>query len=84
MGNSFFALVLDVEIFREMSDFQDDVNDLVEYVKSSRKQAGFDRILVPGEPEELTWTERERDGIPVDEETWRQISEVAERLGVRV
>jgi LDH2 family malate/lactate/ureidoglycolate dehydrogenase len=59
-------------------------NRLVEYVKSSKLAEGFAEILIPGEPERLERERRERDGVPVDEESWRQIRETAERYGVKV
>ena len=60
------------------------MEQLVEYVESSALAPGSDRILIPGEPEELEELRRSREGISVDAETWRQIAEVAGKYGVRV
>ena len=79
VGNSFLATVLDIGQFRDRADFDQDVNQLSEYVKSSKLAEGFSEILVPGEPEKRERAWREKNGIPVDEETWRQISETAAR-----
>ncbi len=57
---------------------------MVDYVKSSKLAEGFSEILIPGEPERRERERRERDGIPVDDETWRQIRETAERYRVSV
>ena len=41
-------------------------------------------ILTPGEPEMITEAERRRSGIFVEDETWRQIEDVARGLGVAI
>jgi hydroxycarboxylate dehydrogenase B len=56
----------------------------VDYVKSSKLAEGFSEILIPGEPEHRERVRRERDGIAVDDETWRQIREAGKRYGVKV
>ena len=43
---------------------------------------GVERVMMPGEPERLSRAQRERDGIPIPEETWKRIRELAEDLGV--
>jgi uncharacterized oxidoreductase len=45
---------------------------------------GVDEILLPGEIEVRRRQQRERDGVPIPDETWRQIRELAERLGVSI
>ena len=39
--------------------------------------------MMPGEPERLARAQREKEGIPVPEDTWKRIRELAEELGVR-
>jgi uncharacterized oxidoreductase len=84
VGNSFTATLLDPAQFRDRGAFDQDVDQLVDYVKSSKLAEGFSEILIPGEPERKERERRERDGISVDDETWRQIRETAERYGVKV
>ena len=84
VGNSFTATLLDPAVFREQGEFDLDVNQLVDYVKSSKLAEGFNEILIPGEPERRERVRRERDGISVDDETWRQIRETGERYGVKM
>ncbi len=83
IGNSFLAVVLDIQQFRDRKIFDGDVEQLVEYVKGSPLMPGFSEILVPGEPERRERVRRESDGIPIADETWRQICETAERYGVQ-
>lgn len=84
VGNSFTATILDPAQFRDLAAFDQDIDQLVEYVKSSKLADGFSEILIPGEPERQERERREREGIPVDDETWRQIRETAERYRVSV
>jgi uncharacterized oxidoreductase len=84
VANSFTATLLDPERFRGRDAFDQDVDQLVDYIKSSKLAEGFNEILIPGEPERKERARREREGIPVDDETWRQIRQTAERYGVKV
>lgn len=84
VGNSFTATLLDPALFRAREAFDSDVDQLVDYVKSSKLAEGFTEILIPGEPERRERERRERDGIPVDDVTWGEIRETAERYGVKV
>jgi uncharacterized oxidoreductase len=82
VGNSFTATLVDPAQLRERGAFDQDVDQLVDYVKSSKLAEGFNEILIPGEPERRERQRRERDGILVDDETWRQLHETAARYGV--
>ena len=83
VGNSFTATLLDPAALRGRVSFDQDVDNLVEYVKSSKLADGFEEIMVPGEPERRERARREKNGIPVDDETWRQIRETGQRYGVK-
>jgi len=63
VGNSFLATIIDVNRIRGNEAFFQDVEGLVEYVKSSRLAPGFDQIMVPGEPEQAERKRRLNDGI---------------------
>jgi uncharacterized oxidoreductase len=84
VGNSFTATLLDPAQLRGREAFESDVDQLVDYVKSSKLAEGFTEILIPGEPERRERERREREGIPVDDVTWGEIRETAERYGVKV
>jgi uncharacterized oxidoreductase len=84
VGNSFMATLVDPAQFRDRAVFDQEVDALVEFVKSSKLADGFSEILIPGEPELKARERREKEGIPVDDVTWGQIQEAAARYGVRV
>ena len=74
--------MIDLAKVRPGDGYDADVNELVEWVKSSALAPGFDEILVPGEPKARERARRAKDGIPIADETWRQIAEIASRYGI--
>ena len=44
--------------------------------------SGSEEILIPGEPEARISRERRAGGVPIDDETWRQITACAAEVGV--
>lgn len=84
IGNALFIEAIKISDFRRISEFKAEVEDLVNYVKSSPLMPGFSEILVPGEIEQREKARRTREGILVDEATWNSITEIAQTLGVSV
>jgi uncharacterized oxidoreductase len=80
--NGVFLLLVEIERFLPLAEFTRQVTDLVGFVKSSEPAPGVAEVLVPGEPEARSEAARRASGIPVEEETWRQIAEIATELGV--
>lgn len=83
-GNGVFMMVVDVEAFRPLEQFQDTVDRLFDEVKAGPTAPGFAEVLIPGEPEFQTKEERERQGIPLPESTWQDIVREAGQLGVEI
>ena len=57
--------------------------ETTEFLKSLRKSPvapGFDKVRIAGEPERETRAKRERDGIPVDDNTWEEIVAAGAKL----
>jgi LDH2 family malate/lactate/ureidoglycolate dehydrogenase len=80
--NGTFIIVIDLGAFVEPSEFRTEIEDLLGYVKSAPLAPGVEAIMYPGEPEVLEQQRRERDGIPLDEETWQQVIALAQDLGL--
>ena len=77
-----FISVFNVEHFRALAEFKEEVKALAEFVKNSPPAAGFSEVFYPGEPEYRTEQRRRVEGIFVEDETWQQISLLMEELGV--
>lgn len=59
------AIAIDIAAFGDPGIFIARVKELVERVRATPRAPGVERILVPGERERETRSERERDGIPI-------------------
>lgn len=73
VGNGLFVFVINVASFREFPGFSAEIERFIEYLKSAKCAPGFDAIRVPGERGWEEQRKREREGIPIDAETWAQI-----------
>lgn len=80
--NGVFLLVVQVERFLPLADFTRQAADLVAWVKSAEPAPGVPEVMVPGEPEARMEAERRAGGIPVEDETWRQIEAIRTELGL--
>jgi uncharacterized oxidoreductase len=80
--NGCLILLVQIERFLPLADFTRQMQDLVAFVKSSEPVRGGREVQVPGEPEARSEQERRAQGIPVEDETWRQIEVIAAELGV--
>ncbi len=75
-------IVIDIAQFGMLTAFQDQVRELIAYVKSSPPAPGFEEILVPGEMEHRQRTDRLENGISIDESAWQQLVRLGQSLGV--
>ena len=72
-------MALDIAAFRPLTDFLADASALSDAVKDTPPAAGYDEVLLPGEPELNSAATRRVEGIPLDETTWAQLAEAAVR-----
>jgi uncharacterized oxidoreductase len=79
--NGTLMVCIDPARFLPMAEFHAQVAALLDWVRSAPLAAGSKEILIPGEPEARTERERRAQGIPIEEETWRQIREAAAQVG---
>jgi uncharacterized oxidoreductase len=72
-ANGTLVLCLDPARFLPPEAFHRQVAELFAFVRATPLAAGAKEILLPGEPEARTERERRLHGVPIEEETWRQI-----------
>jgi hydroxycarboxylate dehydrogenase B len=82
VANGMLSIIIDRSFFSSAREFFPEVERFVEFVKSSRTVNGNGEILIPGEIEQRTKACRLKDGIELDETTWRQISATCRLLNV--
>lgn len=79
-----FMIAIDPKAFVAQEEFKAWAREFIEQVKSSRKMLGVEEIMVPGEPEQKTRERRLREGIPIADEVWTELEQIAKELGVDV
>jgi LDH2 family malate/lactate/ureidoglycolate dehydrogenase len=77
-------IAIDVSRFLSLGEFQMRMEHLIQCVKSADPAAGYDEVLVAGDPEWRAESQRLREGIPVDEALWNRVTSLARELGVRL
>ena len=75
-------LAIDPTRFIPREVFADRLEALVTEVKSGRRKAGVDEILLPGELEHRRMTERTSCGIPIERRTVDELRTLCEELGI--
>jgi uncharacterized oxidoreductase len=60
--------------------FGSEARQFLEWLRKGRPAAGADKVRIAGEPERETRAKRERDGIPVDDNTWKEILAAGAKL----
>ena len=83
-GSGYVALAIDIDSFIDPDEFKNEVQILIDWVKSSPTAPGVDRIYAPGEIEDEQRTRRSIEGIPVEDMTWDEICASAASLGVSI
>lgn len=81
-GNCVFMQVFDPAHFGGAGHFAAEVAQLVGFVRSCPRIDGVDEILLPGDPERRVYAQRQRHGVPLDDGNWKQLCDLAARLGV--
>lgn len=60
------------------------ISRIAAFQRAARPQPGVDRVRAPGDMEREVKAQRMRDGIPVDDGTWKLMVETAGKVGVKV
>jgi len=81
-ANVMWLMVIDINAFMPFDAFVREMDDFVSYVRSSAPLSGSGGVIMPGDLNFLEMNRRNEAGIPVDDETWRQIVQVAQDLGI--
>ncbi len=82
--NGTLLIALNIPTLGSVEQFAAASARLSEQINGATPRAGVERVLLPGEPEELARAERRKNGIPIPDATWAEIAALAEGLGVDV
>jgi uncharacterized oxidoreductase len=71
--NGMLTILIDPKRLGTADAFATETTAFLESLRKSPVAPGFDKVRIAGEPERETRARRERDGIPVDQNTWDEI-----------
>jgi hydroxycarboxylate dehydrogenase B len=80
--NGVFLEAIAVEEFQPLDEFLDRVDELISFVKSRKTAPGFKEILLPGEQSMQNEARQIKEGVEIDQATWRELKQVAVELGM--
>ena len=80
--NGIFLQAIAVEEFQPLDEFLDRMDDLICFIKSRKTAPGFKEILLPGEQARRSEERQLKEGVEIDEATWKELSNLAKELGV--
>ncbi len=78
--NGMLSVLIDPEKLGATEAFSREARAYLDWIRQSAPAPGFDRVRIAGEPERETRATREREGVPVDSETWNEIRAAASKL----
>jgi uncharacterized oxidoreductase len=80
--NGMLTILIDPRRMGTADVFGAETTAFLESLRQSPVAPGFDKVRIAGEPEREMRAKRERDGIPVDENTWEEIVAAGAKLKV--
>jgi LDH2 family malate/lactate/ureidoglycolate dehydrogenase len=79
-----FIFAVDAAVFRPTAEHEAALAKTLGRIKAVPPNPGFQEVLLPKEPEAHPRAQRERDGIPIPENTWKAVRQAGAELGVGV
>jgi L-2-hydroxycarboxylate dehydrogenase (NAD+) len=80
IGHFFGAMRIDA--FRKSEDFKKDMDQWLIRFRNAKPAQGFDRVLVPGDPERIMETERYKNGIPLMKTVVEDLEFLSEKFNI--
>lgn len=81
--NHMLTIVIDPARLVDLAFLRNEIDALSAYVLASPAAADADEeIMIAGEPERRALAKRRKEGIPIDNNTWKELLEIADELGV--
>jgi uncharacterized oxidoreductase len=82
--NGMLTIVIDPSRLIDRAWLMDEITAMTAYITASPPQNPDLPVLIPGDPERLSRAARLKDGVPIDDETWREIVTAARGVNVLV
>ena len=82
--NGMLLIVIDPGRITDRAWLVDEIKAMSDYVTASPARRAGEPVLIPGDPERLSRAKRIAEGVPIDEETWRELAAAARTVNVLV
>lgn len=80
--NNMLAIIIDPGRLVDRTWMQQEIDALIDYIKSSPPATGAESVLIAGDPERIAQAIRGKEGIPIDPTTWEQLLQTGEAVGL--
>lgn len=75
-------MVMNTRAFLRLDEYQQRFSEMANRLHSVHPAKGFRSVLLPGEPEALTFENRSRNGIPIEDGLWNELRDLAVRHSI--
>jgi len=82
--NGMLTIVIDPARLIDREWLRDEIAAMTAYITASPPRRPDEPVLIPGDPERLMRAERTANGMPIDDETWRELTLAARTVNVLV
>jgi len=82
--NGMLTIVIDPSRLIDRQWLREEIAAMTAYITASPPIRADEPVLIPGDPERLTRAERIKNGVPIDDETWRELIAAARAINVLV
>jgi LDH2 family malate/lactate/ureidoglycolate dehydrogenase len=77
-----FMAVFNVQAFRDLATFRQEVTEFAQYLKATPPAQGFTEVFYPGEVEFRKEQDRRKNGVPIEDATWAKLKDLATGFGI--
>jgi LDH2 family malate/lactate/ureidoglycolate dehydrogenase len=77
-----FFCLMDISAFMDVSDFKKRVDGMIDEIKACTKRPNVEEILIPGENRYRTFLENRKLGIPIGDQTLKELKALCEEYKI--
>jgi uncharacterized oxidoreductase len=82
--NGMLTIVIDPARLTDQAWMKDEIAAMAAYITASPPRRPDEPVLIPGDPERANRAKRLKEGVPIDDETWRELTVAARSINVLV
>jgi len=79
-GISHFFQAIDISKFTNVKTFSNNMKALCKTIRNLKPLEGK-TVMVPGDPEKIAMAKRKKEGIPIEENVWKEFLAITEEFG---